>query len=66
MSGIGAALASRLETYARLRDGGTRPRDAAREVGVAGRTGESYEAWYRHQRGLPPKRRNSPDWRGTR
>lgn len=64
MSGITAALAGRLEAYAKLRDEGMRPVDAAREVGVIDRTGDRYEAWYKSQRGMAPKRRNSPDYRG--
>jgi hypothetical protein len=45
-----AAMLERLERYAGMREAGTLPVDAARELGVSGRTGEGYERWYRRER----------------
>ncbi len=55
MTQHGQDMLERLERYCTLRDGGTRPRDAAREVGVAERSGQRYERAYRARKGLPPR-----------
>lgn len=48
--------AERFKAYTELRDAGTLPVDAGREVGVGDQTTKRYERSYRNLRGLPPGR----------
>jgi hypothetical protein len=65
-SGMRTAMLSRLERYAALRAAGTRPADAATEVGVSQRTGHGYENWYQRERlgrpELPASLRRGGSW----
>lgn len=60
------AMLARLARYAELRDGGTRPYEAAAELGVHPETGSRYERWYRQQSGQPPRQPGFRDsgWQG--
>lgn len=48
--------AERSARYTELRDSGTYPVDAAREVGVGDGTGRAYERAYKRLRGIPRAR----------
>jgi hypothetical protein len=51
--------AGRFERYAALRDGGTIPGEAARQVGLANY--ERYERSYRERSGLPRRESRAPE-----
>jgi hypothetical protein len=53
-------FAALLARYAELRDQGTGPYDAARELGRGMDSAQRYERWYRRVRGLPPRERWLP------